>query len=54
MPVGQIYQAINPNITIWVKTWAQLIADNKARLQFYQESLGYKVSKAQGLGHLKA
>jgi len=50
---GQIYESQNPNITIWVKTWAQVITDNKARLQFYQESLGYKVSKTQALGHLK-
>jgi hypothetical protein len=53
-PLGLIYESLDPNITIWVKTWAQLITDNKARLQFYQESLDYKVSKAQGLGHLKA
>jgi hypothetical protein len=53
LPPGQIYESREPNITIWVKTWGQLITDNKARLQFYQESLGYKVSKTQALGHLK-
>jgi hypothetical protein len=53
-PIGLIYESLDPKVTIWVKTWAQLIADNRARLQFYQESLDYKVSKAQGLGHLKA
>jgi hypothetical protein len=53
LPPGQIYESREPNITIWVKSWGQLITDNKARLQFYQESLGYKVSKAQALGHLK-
>jgi len=52
-PPGQIYESKMPNITIWVKTWGQLITDNRARLQFYQESLGYKVSKTQALGHLK-
>jgi hypothetical protein len=53
-PIGLIYESLDPKVTIWVKTWGQLIADNRARLQFYQESLDYKVSKAQGLGHLKA
>jgi hypothetical protein len=53
LPPGQIYESREPNIAIWVKTWGQLITDNKARLQFYHESLGYKVSKTQALGHLK-
>jgi hypothetical protein len=53
-PIGLIYESLDPKVTIWVKTWGQLIADNRARLQFYQESLDYKVSKAQALGHLKA
>lgn len=42
------------NITIWLKTWSQLIAENKHRLEFLREKLNYNVDKDKALNHLKS
>jgi hypothetical protein len=39
------------NVAVGVKTWSQIIADNRARLQFFQEKLEHDVDKS---GALKA
>ena len=39
------------NIAVGVKTWAQIIADNRARLQFFQEKLEHRIDQS---GALKA
>lgn len=41
------------NITILVKTWGQIIDENRARLQFYQEKLEYQADKGASLKHLQ-
>lgn len=41
------------NITIGVKTWSQVIEENKARLQFFQEKLEYQVDQGTALRHLQ-
>lgn len=41
------------NITIWMRTWGQLIAENKARLQFFQERLEHSVDRGDALRHLQ-
>ena len=41
------------NITIGVKTWSQVIEDNKARLQFFQEKLEHQVDQGTALRHLQ-
>lgn len=41
------------NYSIWVKTWAQVIEENRARLQFFQERLEYEADKGASLEHLK-
>jgi len=48
---GRIYE--RHNISIWVKTWAQVIAENRARLQFFQERLEYQADKGASLRHLQ-
>jgi gas vesicle protein len=55
-PEGILYQSNrgeNPEITIWVKTWSQIIHENKARLEFIKEKLEYQADKGQALKHLK-
>ena len=42
------------NVTIWMRTWGQLIAENKARLQFFQEKLEHQVDHGSALKHLQA
>lgn len=50
-PSGLIHQ--NPNIEIYVKTWAQVIDENRARLQFFQEKLEYQADKEASAQHLR-
>jgi hypothetical protein len=42
------------NFTIWVKTWAQLIEDCKARLRFFQERFNYFPEDDSALAYLRA
>jgi hypothetical protein len=41
------------NVTIAIKTWAQVIGDNKARLQFFQEKLQHQVDDKSTLEYLR-
>jgi hypothetical protein len=40
------------NSTIWLKTWSQVIADARKRLEFLRESLDVQTSAEHGLSHL--
>lgn len=48
---GQIHSSAN--VCIYVKTWAQVLDDNRARMQFFQEHLEYQVDKGEALKHLQ-
>lgn len=48
---GKIHEA--DNVTIWVKTWAQVLDENRARMQFFQERLEYEADKGASLKHLQ-
>jgi len=48
---GTIYR--KGNCVIAIKTWSQLIEDNKARLQFFQEKLEHQVDNEVALSHLQ-
>jgi hypothetical protein len=39
-------------ISIYVKTWSQVLDENRARLQFFQERLEYQADKGASLKHL--
>lgn len=41
------------NITVGIKTWGQMIDENKARLQFFQEKLEHQVDDGAALKHLQ-
>ena len=41
------------NITVGIKTWGQIIEENKARLQFFQEKLEHQVDDETALQHLR-
>ena len=41
------------NILVGIKTWGQIIEDNKARLQFFQERLEHQVDDETALTHLQ-
>lgn len=41
------------NIAIYVKTWAQVLDENRARLQFFQERLEFQADKGESLKYLQ-
>lgn len=41
------------NITVGIKTWGQIIEENKGRLQFFQEKLEHQVDDETALRHLQ-
>ena len=43
----------NGSISIYVKTWAQVIDENRARLQFFQERLEFQADKGESLKYLQ-
>jgi hypothetical protein len=53
-PRGMLYQGDDPSITIWVKTWSQIISDCRARLRFFSEKLNYAPDRDASVAHLKA
>jgi hypothetical protein len=48
---GKIHEA--DGFSVWVKTWAQVLQENRARLQFFQERLEYEADKGDSLEHLQ-
>ena len=52
LPRGVLYQSEDQALTIWVKTWSQVFAENEARLQFFQEKLEHQVDQGSALNHL--
>lgn len=48
---GLIHKA--GNVAIYVKTWAQVLDENRARMQFFQEHLKFQADKTDSLKHLQ-
>jgi hypothetical protein len=52
-PFGILYQPNDLPITVWVKTWGQIIEEAAARLRFFEERLEYTPDRDASLAHLK-
>lgn len=52
-PEGVIYQSADPQITIYAKTWSQVIQDNKMRLHFFKEKLEHTADRGTSLRYLQ-
>jgi hypothetical protein len=52
-PEGLIYDDEELRITVWAKTWGQIIQDCKARHNFYKEHLEYDADKDSAQAYLK-
>jgi hypothetical protein len=50
---GILFQDEEQRITIWVKTWSQIVNDCRSRLRFFAEKLNYAPDRDSSLGHLK-
>lgn len=51
-PKGQIYDDSELNITVWVKPWADVINDARARLQFFSNQLKYEADRDSAKAYL--
>jgi len=51
---GILFQDEEQRITIWVKTWSQIVNDCRSRLRFFAEKLNYAPDRDSSLAHLKA
>lgn len=52
-PFGLVFDDDKRRIRIWVKTWAQVIDECRARLQFFREKLEYSADRQSGLDYLR-
>jgi histidine kinase/DNA gyrase B/HSP90-like ATPase len=52
-PPGRVFLSEDGNIEVWVKSWAEVLAECKARLRFVQEHLQANVDKETSLRYLK-
>ena len=52
-PSGMLWQSTDQRITIWVKTWSQILNSSKARLQVFQKELNYSADRDASLEYLK-
>jgi Histidine kinase-, DNA gyrase B-, and HSP90-like ATPase len=49
---GQVFQSEDGSIEVWVKTWAEVLAECKSRMKFVQEHLQANVDKESSLKYL--
>ncbi len=52
-PKGQIHDSSKHNITVWVKTWSEVISNARAKLQFINQHLEYEVNQDSSRKYLK-
>jgi hypothetical protein len=52
-PQGLLHDDAELNISIWVKTWAQIIEEARARLHFFQKELAYRANNDSAIDYLK-
>jgi hypothetical protein len=52
-PRGILLQKDQPRITVWAKTWGELINENRARLEFFRKQLDYNADRESALEHLR-
>ena len=52
-PRGLIHDDDQHRISIWVKTWGQLINECKSRMRFFQDKLNYTPDRDSSLAHLE-
>lgn len=52
-PEGVIFQSDDSSITVWAKTWSEILNDARARLIFFSRQLDYQVDSDTELDYLK-
>ncbi len=52
-PRGRIFEMASPNLSIWIKTWSEVLQENKHRLGLFQQHLELKANQDDGLQYLR-
>jgi len=52
-PEGMVFDDQELNVTVWAKTWAEVLDDARARLTFYSKQLDYQADSDTELEYLK-
>jgi hypothetical protein len=52
-PAGLVFDDAELRVTVWAKTWGQIIQDCKGRLNFFRQKLDYEADRASALSYLK-
>lgn len=52
-PPGVVSRPLDGRVTIWVKTWAQIIDDCEQRLKFVRDKLAYQSTHDSGVEYLR-
>jgi hypothetical protein len=52
-PQGMVFNNAQLNITVWVKSWADVINDARARLHFFSKQLTYEADRDSAKAYLK-
>ena len=52
-PAGLVFDDAELRVTVWAKTWGQIIQDCKGRLNFFKEKLDYEANHDSALSYLK-
>ena len=52
-PEGLVFDDEQQRITIWVKTWGQVIQECQGRLRFFQDHLRYAADNESALAYLR-
>lgn len=52
-PKGMIYDDVELNVTVWAKTWADVINEARTKLSFVNSSLSYEANNESAKGYLK-
>jgi hypothetical protein len=53
LPPGVVSQPLDGRVTIWAKTWSQIIDDCEHRLKFVQDKLAYSSTHDAGVAYLR-
>ena len=52
-PEGVVFQSDDSSITVWAKTWSEILNDARARLTFFSQQLNYQADSDSELEYLK-
>ncbi|QNN47577.1 hypothetical protein H9L17_05410 [Thermomonas brevis] len=52
-PDGLVFDSDELNITVWAKTWSEILSDARARLNFFSQQLDYQADSDSELEYLK-